>query len=295
MRALPREKMVALLAKLRGEANTAASEVPSCSAVPPPVPLDAALSSRDAAAATGSNDATNDGTAAKRRHIAGATDCVISVDTPRREGCLSPGVALRLAQSSRKSAAMSDAISCVAPSPVGLEERGFRLAEENRLLAAAQKAAAKVFEHVRRRGLPTRRCEPTAYHELFYLRTKHKNGYLTVADYQLLARIPCILGPTVYGDVEPHGDGYRWTFTAAGVDVQSDTHLTEIAAVEDLCSLQQKLYPGWEETTHRAAHLQCLLCLRAKEKQMDALARRHVCDDASVPDQKKEATESDNF
>ena len=249
MRALPREKMVAFLAKLRGEANTAASEVPSCSAVPPPVPLDAALSSRDAAAATGSNDATNDGTAAKRRHIAGATDCVISVDTPRREGCLSPGVALRLAQSSRKSPAMSDAISFVAPSPVGLEERGFcspctisrrqqiatDIAEENRLLAAAQKAATKVFEHVRRVAqtthnavyLPTRRCEPTAYHELFYLRTKHKNGYLTVADYQLLARIPRILGPTVYGDVEPHDDGYRWTFAAAGVDVQSDTHLTE--------------------------------------------------------------------
>jgi hypothetical protein len=181
---------------------------------------------------------------------------------------------------------MFDAASLGAPSPGGADEggcgspapalrcAGAGAAEEKRLLSVAQPAATKVFEHVRRVAqkthnpvyLPKHSDEPTAYKQLEYVRTKHNNGKLTVADYQLLARIPRILGPTVYGDVDPRDDGYRWTFASAGVDVHSDTFPTEAAAAEDLRPLQQALYPGWEDPEKRAAHLQRLLRLRAQEK-----------------------------
>ena len=147
---------------------------------------------------------------------------------------------------------------------------------------AAQKPTLKVFAHVWKVAkethdplyLPYHRIGPAAYKQLWYLRQKHKCGELRAPDYQLLARLPRLLGPAVYGAVEECAGGYRWTFAPAGVDVHGDVFPTKAAAAEDHLPLQQALYPGWEDPGQRAAHLQRLLSLRAQEQRRGTLAQR---------------------
>ena len=237
-----------------------------------------------------------DATPAKRHKSASATGGEIEPGSPGAEGHLSPGVALRLAQSCRKSPAFSDAASLAAPTPARTDEGLFGspaptsrwqrsaadAAEEKRILSAAQLATQNVFRHVRRRVtetgdphyLPKQKDERPAYSHLYYLRTKHQNGQLTASDYQLLARLPHVLGANVYGAVEAYDGGWRWTFAQAGVQVHSDIFVTEAAASEDLRPLQQALYPAWQDPDNRLAHLQLLLHRRTQQQELCAIARR---------------------
>ena len=114
-------------------------------------------------------------------------------------------------------------------------------------------------------------ADKVAYRQLAYLRRKHKCGDLRAPDYQLLARLPRLLGPSVYGAVEECAGGFRWTFAPAGVDVHGDVFPTTAAAAEDHLPLQQALYPGWEDPGERAAHLQRLISLRAQPDICHAL------------------------
>ncbi len=150
------------------------------------------------------------------------------------------------------------------------------------MFGAAQKPTQKVFAHVWKVAkeshdplyLPLRRNDPAGCQMLAYLRRKHKRGELRAPDYQLLARLPRLLGPSVYGAVEECAGGFRWTFAPAGVDVHGDVFPTKAAAAEDHRPLQQALYPGWEVPEQRAAHLQWLLSLRAQEQRRGTLAQR---------------------
>ena len=132
-----------------------------------------------------------------------------------------------------------------APSPSAQRDaaRAAEAAEVARLLSLAQPATAKIFAHVRaqehrsgnREFLPKATDDRGAYDLLAYLRKKHKRGELGWPDYALLARTPHLLGASVYGAVERHEERtWRWSFAAAGVDVQSEAFGTEAAAVEDL-------------------------------------------------------------
>ena len=120
-------------------------------------------------------------------------------------------------------------------------------------------------------NLPHRCNDSAAYIQMKYLRRKHKYGELRAPDYHLLACLPRLLGPAVYGAVEECAGGYRWTFAPAGVDVHGDVFPTKAAAAEDHRPLQQALYPGWEDPGQRAAHLQRLLSLRAEPDVYHAL------------------------
>ena len=239
-------------------------------------------------------------TPAKRHKMAGAEVGAIATNTPHHEGHLSPGVALRLAQSCRKSAASIAALSPTSPaggvevaaSPWRADTGGFGdetarsstsdAAEERLLLRAATVLAQTVFKQVRRgigqtgdpHYLPKACDEKPARNKLDYLRVRHRQGALTTADYRLLARLPHILGPAIYGDVEPHDAGYRWTFAPASVNAHGSVFPTKAAAIADLQTLQRVLYPGWEVVKNRAAHLQQLLLSRLQEKAVNALAQR---------------------
>ena len=155
-------------------------------------------------------------------------------------------------------------------------------AEEDNLIRAAQRNTQVVFQYVRRLGeetrdplyLPKSSDDRTNYKHLSYLRAKHQRGELEAADYQLLARLPRILGPAVYGAVEECADGYRWTFAPAGVEVRGDVFPTKAAAAEDHRPLQQALYPGWEDPGQRASHLQRLISFRAQQRRLGTLVQR---------------------
>ena len=165
MRALPRSEMAAFLEGRRAVAKpeSAASETQPPPTAPPAAPLSVVPYSSGPDPAAVDRD-TSAATPAKRHKVAGAEEGAIVPDTPCRDGHLSPGVALRLAQSCRKSPAMSDAASIAALSPAGADDGGYGspsatvrrqqntadAAEEERLLSTAQAAATKVFEHVRR-------------------------------------------------------------------------------------------------------------------------------------------------
>ena len=159
-------------------------------------------------------------------------------------------------------------ISAPSPSVQRDAARAAEAAEVARLLSLAQPATAKLFAQVRaqeyvngiRAFLPKASDDRGAYNQLAYLRAKHKRGELLWADYVLLARTPHLLGASVYGALERHEErAWRWSFAAAGVDVQSEAFGTEAAAVEDLRELQLNLFPAWLQADQRASHLESLL------------------------------------
>ena len=134
-------------------------------------------------------------------------------------------------------------------------------------MKAAQQPVRKVYEHVRLKCqelrdanyLPKYGQQYVQYGQLGYLRRLHKDGNLTPADYCLLAHLPHILGPAVFGRVEPSEKGWRWTFAPAGVDVQGDDFQSQDLCLQELREIQKGLYPAWHEKEKRAAHLQQLL------------------------------------
>ena len=179
-----------------------------------------------------------------------------------------------------------------APSPSAQRDaaRAAEAAEVARLLSLAQPATAKIFAHVRAQEyvngiqefLPKASDDRGAYDQLAYLRAKHKRGELLWPDYALLARTPHLLGASVYGAVERHEDRtWRWSFAAAGVDVQSEAFGTEAAAVEDLRELQLNLFPSWLQAEQRASHLEALLRARSTRRRLADLACRPLLSFAS--------------
>ena len=139
------------------------------------------------------------------------------------------------------------------------------------LLASAHQTAKKVYTHVKRKCaelhdatyLPKAGTERAAYDQLYSLRGKSRARKLSAADYQLLARMPHILGPTVFGAVEKCDGGWRWTFAPAGLQQHSELFESEAEASQDLAAIQQQLHPAWHDRTLRAAHLQRVVQWRA--------------------------------
>ena len=288
MRALPRSAMVQFLqicCKVAHLANAAPQTTPTAVASFT-APMEVLPSVVDSAQTSDARDAS-DVTPAKRHKTADGEGCGIASATPRRDGCLSPDIALRLAQSCRKSPAFfdhgtpliatadrADAANMSCSTAVASDRQRFVLdaAEEKRLLGVAQTSVQELFKHVRRLAketrsplyLPTKKNgERKLVDSLHFIRRKHKEGKLKSPDYQLLALAPHILGPTVYGAVETCESGWRWTFVPAGVDMHGAVFLTEAAAADDLRLLQKALFPAWLIPDNRAAHLEQLLRLRS--------------------------------
>lgn len=197
-------------------------------------------------------------------------------------------MATKLAQSCRKSpvvAATPRTPNTSAPSPSAQRAaaRAAEAVEVKRLLSLAQPATAKMFQYISaqarasgiREFLPKAANDRGAYDQLVYLRKKHHRSELLWADYALLARVPHVLGDSVYGTVERHEErAWRWSFAAAGVDVRSEAFGAETAAVDDLRELQLMLFPAWLQTDQRSSHLEHLLQSRAQRRQLDSLASR---------------------
>ena len=84
------------------------------------------------------------------------------------------------------------------------------------MIGAAQAHTQQVFAHVCKVAKESHdplylpkysRGNTAAYDQLLRLRRKHRCGELRAPDYQLLARLPRILGPSVYGAVEECAGG----------------------------------------------------------------------------------------
>ena len=201
--------------------------------------------------------------------------------------------ARRLAQSCRKSPAPT--ISpfsglrslCVSPPPVahesfdaGLEQiKLIVAAEQNQLLPEVREVVRKLYWQVHQSGpvtdsldyLPKPR-DRQAYEQLRYVRTLHAGGKLTVSEYRVLAHIPQVLGPEVYGEVELSEGSYRWTFAAAGISVDSPGFATRQQALQELRLIQMMLYPIWMDIGRRDAHMQHILRTWAQDRDLRALA-----------------------
>ena len=175
---------------------------------------------------------------------------------------LSPVAVLRLAQSCRKSPAYqdthstqviisdtdeADALSLVTSSAI-------REAAD-RLLPEVQNKVRKVFEHIldgraltgNPMFLPKQSAQPTDYRRLYDLRKQacEDPSTLQPQDYELLAYLPHILGPEVFGEVVAHDGGWRWTFQRATLAVESEIFPSEDAAIGALVNIQRQLYPHW--------------------------------------------------
>jgi len=74
-------------------------------------------------------------------------------------------------------------------------------------------------------------------------RVRHlaQNAALATPDMQLLALIPDILGRQYFGEVEPLGDSWRWTFREGEVDRHGALVATQDAAMADLRTIQIQL------------------------------------------------------
>ena len=288
MRALPRSAMVQFLQTCCKEAHlaNAAPQTTPTAVASFTAPIEVLPSVVGSAQTSDARDAS-DVTPAKRHKTADGEGCGIASATPRRDGCLSPDIALRLAQSCRKSPAFFDHgtplvatadradaanMSCSTAVASDRQRFVFDAAEEKRLLDVAQTSVQELFKHVRRLAketrsplyLPTKKNgERKLVDSLHFIRRKHKEGKLKSPDYQLLALAPHILGPTVYGAVETCEGGWRWTFVPAGVDMHGAVFSTEAAAADDLRLLQKALFPAWLVPDNRAAHLEQLLRLRS--------------------------------
>ena len=161
-------------------------------------------------------------------------------------------------------------------------------AEEQRLVYVAQRAVRRVFQHVRHKiielgdhaYLPKAKQEPGAYFHLNWLRRKQAVAKLSAGDYELLARLPHILGRAaerIYGKVEQCDGGWRWTFVPVGLQVFGNVHESYVAAVEQLRQLQHALYPAWHDPAKRAAHLQYLLRSQPLKQELhDIVSRRRL-------------------
>ena len=200
-------------------------------------------------------------------------------------GCvLSPYVATRLAQSCRKALSEVHGASDSTPGQILIfDER--ESAEEKRLVHVAQSAVRKVFEHVRHKiielgdlaYLPKAKQEPVAYNHLDWLRRKHAGNKLSAEDYELLARLPHILGQSaecIYGKVEQCDGGWRWTFVPVGLQAVGNVHASYVAAVEHLRQLQHALYPAWHDPAKRATHLQHLLRSQSLQQELHGIVSR---------------------
>jgi hypothetical protein len=126
------------------------------------------------------------------------------------------------------------------------------------------------------RNVSTEAAQETHHYKtLQYIRERAEGGKLVTADFQLLALIPDILGPTFYGEVEECDGGHRWTFARAGVDQHSDDVFASKADAEEaLRWIQLELYPIWLNPADRAAHLQYLSRLQQSKQQLLALAAK---------------------
>ena len=91
-------------------------------------------------------------------------------------------------------------------------------ADEAALLGAAHDRTAKqVYAHVKQQCaklqeahyLPKAATERSVYDQWCYLRRKSREFKLSSTDYQLLAHLPHILGPAVFGHVEAREGGWR--------------------------------------------------------------------------------------
>ena len=160
--------------------------------------------------------------------------------------------ARRLAQSCRKSPAPTispfSGLRSLFVSPPAVAHESFDAgleqinsivsAEQTQLLPEVREVVRKLYWQVHQSGpvtdsldyLPKPRVRQ-AYEQLRYVRTLHAGGKLTVSEYRVLAHIPQVLGPEVYGEVELSEGSYRWTFAAAGVSVGSPVFATREQAL----------------------------------------------------------------
>ena len=128
-------------------------------------------------------------------------------------------------------------------------------AAADRLLPLVQGKVKRVFEHIFSGCLdsgtwcyvPKQATDKTEYRRLYDLRklVVDDASQLRPDDYELLAYLPHILGPQVFGETVSHESGWRWTFARASINAHSETFSTEEAAMRDLAIIQKQLHSCW--------------------------------------------------
>jgi len=153
-------------------------------------------------------------------------------------------------------------------------------AEEHVLLSSATRAVARAYRHVRDLAtaightnyLPTRGSSQEQHNRLSYIRTLGRKKQLGQADIKLLAYMPRILGPAVFGDVEVCDHGWRWSFALAGVDVHSGVFASEKDALAELALVQKQIHRAWPDPGHLASLLRQFLRRREDVERLATFA-----------------------
>ena len=112
------------------------------------------------------------------------------------------------------------------------------------------------------------------YNRFRYLRklVNDDPSQLQPDDYKLLAYLPQILGPQVFGEVVAHEGRWRWTFASASLDVHSENFSSKDAATKDLAKIQRQLYPHWSQNEKREVHLRNVIRVQENQKRLHSLA-----------------------
>ena len=93
------------------------------------------------------------------------------------------------------------------------------------------------------------------YNGVQYVRRQSRKKLLEQVDIKLLAYIPHVFGPTVFGRVKKCGHGWRWSFACAGVAVHSGVFASESDAQVELASAPNKVHCAWPDPSDVASLL----------------------------------------
>ena len=151
--------------------------------------------------------------------------------SPCRVAAMSPASADALARSMRTMPSTSPRLADLAPRSLffSVDSSPPLHSAVDKRMRAVWDLCQHVREEGRRRGqeaylpppAPRSGRQSSEYWQLAYVRRRHRLGSMTLEEYAELAHQPHILGPEIFGEVVASGWGWRWSFKAAGLAVDS--------------------------------------------------------------------------